>query len=161
MLKKVIYYYLFSVVTSISVLTQDDPESMREQHERDYKKYAVESMQATVTQPKFKFYLYNENGDLVQEELSIHDIQHFLLHTASYNANTQNYEHYANTQNNSQNDLNGDSENASLNEDEREDSYSKGKPKYIYTNHYFVSHFNVDHPHTFVVISCIYIYRHK
>ena len=95
-------------------------------------------MQATVTQPKFKFYLYNENGDLVQEELSIHDIQHFLLHTASYNANTQNYEHYANTQNNSQNDLNGDSEKVSLNEDEREDSYSKGKPKYIYTNHYFV-----------------------
>ena len=46
-------------------------------------------MQATVTKPKFKFYLYNEAGDLVQEELSIHDIQHFLLHTA-YNVNNQN-----------------------------------------------------------------------
>ena len=114
---------------------------MREQHERDYKKYAVESMQATVTQPKFKFYLYNENGDLVQEELSIHDIQHFLLHTASYNANTQNYEHYANTQNNSHNDLNGDSENVPLDEDKPEDSYSTGKPKYMYTNYYFVKYF--------------------
>ena len=46
-------------------------------------------MQATVTQPKFKFYLYNEDGDLVQEELSIHDIQHFFLHTA-FNVNNQN-----------------------------------------------------------------------
>ena len=46
-------------------------------------------MQATVTQPKFKFYLYNEQGDLVQEQLSIHDIQHFLLHTA-YNSKNQN-----------------------------------------------------------------------
>ena len=45
-------------------------------------------MQSTVTQPKFKFYLYNEEGDLVQEELSIHDIQHFFLHTA-YNVNNQ------------------------------------------------------------------------
>ena len=77
-----------SVVTSISVLTEDDPESVRKQYERDYKKYSVESMQSTVTQPKFKFYLYNEEGDLVQEELSIHDIQHFFLHTA-YNINNQ------------------------------------------------------------------------
>ena len=45
-------------------------------------------MQATVTQPKFKFYLYNEEGDLVQEELSIHDIQHFFLH-GSYNVNNE------------------------------------------------------------------------
>ena len=71
------------------MLTQDDPESKRNQYERDYEKYAAESMQATVTQPKFKFYLYNEEGDLVQEQLSIHDIQHFLLHTA-YNTNNKN-----------------------------------------------------------------------
>ena len=75
-------------MTSISVVSPDDPESVRMQHERDYKKYAVESMQATVTKPKFKFYLYNEEGDLVQEELSIHDIQHFLLHSA-YNVNSE------------------------------------------------------------------------
>ena len=75
-------------MTSISVVSPDDPESVRIQHERDYKKYAVESMQATVTKPKFKFYLYNEEGDLVQEELSIHDIQHFLLHSA-YNVNSE------------------------------------------------------------------------
>ena len=81
-------YVIFSVVTSISVVSPDDPESVRMQHERDYKKYAVESMQATVTKPKFKFYLYNEEGDLVQEELSIHDIQHFLLHSA-YNVNSE------------------------------------------------------------------------
>ena len=30
---------------------------------------------------RFKFYLYNDEGDLVQEQLSIHDIQHFLLHS--------------------------------------------------------------------------------
>ena len=71
------------------MITQDDPESVRNQYESDYKKYAAESMQATVTQPKFKFYLYNEEGDLVQEQLSIHDIQHFLLHTV-YNTKNQN-----------------------------------------------------------------------
>ena len=86
---KIYFPSYFSVVTSISVLSPDTPESVREQHERDYKKYAVESMQATVTQPKFKFYLYNEEGDLVQEELSIHDIQHFFLHGA-YNVNNEN-----------------------------------------------------------------------
>ena len=85
---KDILSFRFSVVTSISVVSPDDPESVRQQHERDYKKYAVESMQATVTQPKFKFYLYNEEGDLVQEELSIHDIQHFFLH-GSYNVNNE------------------------------------------------------------------------
>ena len=77
------------MVTSISVLTDDDPEIVRRKYERDYKKYSVEAMQATVTQPKFKFYLYNEEGDLVQEELSIHDIQHFFLH-AAYNVDNSN-----------------------------------------------------------------------
>ena len=91
----IVHFSKHSVVTSISVLTQDDPESMRKQHERDYEKYAVESMNATVTQPKFKFYLYNEEGDLVQEELSIHDIQHFLLHTAN-SKNVQNQNNFLN-----------------------------------------------------------------
>ena len=108
-----------SVVTSISVLSPDDPESVRNKYERDYKKYAVESMQATVTQPKFKFYLYNEQGDLVQEELSIHDIQHFLLHQA-YNVNSEN---------NIFSKLNG-SENVSLEEDVSDiDMSSEGKNK--------------------------------
>ena len=111
--------FQLSVVTSISVLSPDDPESVRNKYERDYKKYAVESMQATVTQPKFKFYLYNEQGDLVQEELSIHDIQHFLLHQA-YNVNSEN---------NIFSKLNG-SENVSLEEEVSDiDMSSEGKNK--------------------------------
>ena len=108
------------MVTSISVLSPDDPESVRNKYERDYKKYAVESMQATVTQPKFKFYLYNEQGDLVQEELSIHDIQHFLLHQA-YNVNPEN---------NILNKLNGSEEIESLEEDVSDmDMSSEGNKK--------------------------------
>ena len=32
----------------------------------DYEKYSVENVIATATTPKFKFYLYNDKGDLVQ-----------------------------------------------------------------------------------------------
>ena len=61
------------MVTSISVLTDNDPDSVRQKYERDYKKYSVESMQATVTQPKFKFYLYNE-GTCKNNAIKIHGL---------------------------------------------------------------------------------------
>ena len=119
----IVHFSKHSVVTSISVLTQDDPESMRKQHERDYEKYAVESMNATVTQPKFKFYLYNEEGDLVQEELSIHDIQHFLLHTA----NSKNVQNQNNFLNNWKVKMDGEGD-----EDSKYEGKLSSKKKYIF-----------------------------
>ena len=70
----------FSVVTSISVVREDDPEDMKEKYQKEYEQYSVDNVVATATDPKFKLYLYNEQGELVQENLSIHDIQHLLLH---------------------------------------------------------------------------------
>ena len=67
-------------MTSISVVRDDDPEDMKEKYEKEYEQYSVENVVATATDPKFKLYLYNEQGELVQENLSIHDIQHLLLH---------------------------------------------------------------------------------
>lgn len=125
----IVHFSKHSVVTSISVLTQDDPESMRKQHERDYEKYAVESMNATVTQPKFKFYLYNEEGDLVQEELSIHDIQHFLLHTA----NSKNVQNQNNFLNNWKVKMDGEGD-----EDSKYEGKLSSKKKYIFW-HIFIS----------------------
>ena len=59
-------YHNFSVVTSISVVREDDPPEMREKLEQEYEKYSVENVVATATTPKFEFYLYNDEGDLVR-----------------------------------------------------------------------------------------------
>ena len=67
-------------MTSISVVREDDPEDMKEKYQKEYEQYSVDNVVATATDPKFKLYLYNEQGELVQENLSIHDIQHLLLH---------------------------------------------------------------------------------
>ena len=67
-------------MTSISVVRDDDPEDMKEKYQKEYEQYSVDNVVATATDPKFKLYLYNELGELVQENLSIHDIQHLLLH---------------------------------------------------------------------------------
>ena len=67
-------------MTSISVVRDDDPEDMKEKYQKEYEQYSVENVVATATDPKFKLYLYNAQGELVQENLSIHDIQHLLLH---------------------------------------------------------------------------------
>ena len=74
-----ILIFFFSVVTSISVVRDDDPPEKKQKYKEEYEKYSVEHTESTVTQPKFKFYLYNDEGELVQEQLSIHDIQHLLL----------------------------------------------------------------------------------
>ncbi len=39
----------------------------------------MENRLATPSDPQFKFYLYDDNGQLVQENLSLHDIQYLLL----------------------------------------------------------------------------------
>ena len=67
------------MVTSISVVRDDDPPEKKQKYKEEYEKYSVEHTESTVTEPKFKFYLYNDKGELVQEQLSIHDIQHLLL----------------------------------------------------------------------------------
>ena len=72
-------FFIFSVVTSISVVRDDDPPEKKQKYKEEYEKYSVEHTESTVTEPKFKFYLYNDKGELVQEQLSIHDIQHLLL----------------------------------------------------------------------------------
>ena len=59
-------YPNFSVVTSISVVREDDPPEMKEKLEQEYEKYSVENVVATATTPKFEFYLYNDEGDLVR-----------------------------------------------------------------------------------------------
>ena len=59
-------YHNFSVVTSISVVREDDPPEMKEKLEQEYEKYSVENVVATATTPKFEFYLYNDEGDLVR-----------------------------------------------------------------------------------------------
>ena len=66
-------------MTSVSVVSDDDPEPMKRKYKEEYIKYSMENKQATVMQPRFKFYLYDDTGDLVQELLSIHDIQQILL----------------------------------------------------------------------------------
>jgi len=37
------------------------------------------SIESSGSHPKLTFYLYNENGNLIQENLTMQDIQHFLL----------------------------------------------------------------------------------
>ena len=39
----------------------------------------MEYRDRNVMEPKFKFYLYNDNGELIQEHLTLHEIQHLLL----------------------------------------------------------------------------------
>jgi len=39
----------------------------------------MENRLATPSDPQFKFYLYDNDGQLVQENLSLHDIQYLLL----------------------------------------------------------------------------------
>ena len=73
------FIFICSVVTSISVVRDDDPPEKKQKYKEEYEKYSVEHTESTVTEPKFKFYLYNDKGELVQEQLSIHDIQHLLL----------------------------------------------------------------------------------
>ena len=68
-----------SVVTSVSVVSDNDPEPMKRKYKEEYIKYSMENKKASVLKPKFKFYLYDDAGDLVQELLSIHDIQQILL----------------------------------------------------------------------------------
>ena len=60
------YHHSFSVVTSISVVRDDDPPEVKEKFEQEYEQYSVENVVATATTPKFKFYLYNDKGDLIQ-----------------------------------------------------------------------------------------------
>jgi hypothetical protein len=42
-------------------------------------RYSVESQESSPTNPRLSFYLYNGSGNLVQEDMSMQDIQHFLL----------------------------------------------------------------------------------
>ena len=65
----------------MSILEEDDPDFVRQKYMTDYEKYSVEKQDLMATKPRFKFYMYNDEGNLVQENLSIHDIQHFLLHS--------------------------------------------------------------------------------
>ena len=67
------------------MIREDDPPEVKEKFEQEYEKYSVENVEATATEPKFKFYLYNDHGDLVQEHLSLHDIQHLLLRQTRQN----------------------------------------------------------------------------
>ena len=57
-------------MTSISVVREDDPEDMKEKYQKEYEQYSVDNVVATATDPKFKLYLYNEQGELVQEKYS-------------------------------------------------------------------------------------------
>jgi hypothetical protein len=63
----------------VSVVDEYDPLELRRKHEAEYKKYSLEAKEATVKQPKFKLYLYDDSGHMVQEMLSLHDIQQMLL----------------------------------------------------------------------------------
>ena len=65
--------------TSVSVVENDDPASVRRRHEQEYMKYSMESKKASAAEPKFKLYLYGDSGEMVQELLSLHDIQQMLL----------------------------------------------------------------------------------
>ena len=65
--------------TSVSVVEDDDPVSVRRRHEQEYMKYSMELKKASAAQPKFKLYLYGDSGEMVQELLSLHDIQQMLL----------------------------------------------------------------------------------
>ena len=51
--------YGFSVVTSVSVVDDDDPMEMKMKHMTDYKKYAVENQDVSVTQPRCEFFPFN------------------------------------------------------------------------------------------------------
>ena len=48
------------------MVREDDPPEMKERLEQEYEKYSVENVVATATTPKFEFYLYNDEGDLVR-----------------------------------------------------------------------------------------------
>ena len=48
------------------MVTDNDPEEMRKKYEMEYHKYSEESRTASVKEPKFSFYLYDDAGDLVQ-----------------------------------------------------------------------------------------------
>ena len=47
-------------------MRDDDPPEVKEKFEQEYEQYSVENVVATATTPKFKFYLYNDKGDLIQ-----------------------------------------------------------------------------------------------
>ena len=42
----------FSVVTSVSIVGEDDPMEMKMKYMTDYQKYSVENQDVTVTQPR-------------------------------------------------------------------------------------------------------------
>jgi hypothetical protein len=48
---------------------------------RHIHRYSAESREALSGKPKLSFYVYNEDGRLVQEDLTVQDIQHVLLQT--------------------------------------------------------------------------------
>ncbi|XP_059084342.1 uncharacterized protein LOC131881477 isoform X1 [Tigriopus californicus] len=70
-----------SVLSSIAVVNDDDPEYMKQRYQKEYERTSQKSRQGSspATTPTFKFYLYDDNGILVQENLSLHDIQQILL----------------------------------------------------------------------------------
>ena len=45
-----------SVVTSVSVVDDNDPMEMKMKHMTDYKKYAVENQDISVTQPRCEIF---------------------------------------------------------------------------------------------------------
>ena len=52
--------------TSVSVVDEDAPFEVKRKHEQEYQKYKMKSTLSSVKEPKFKLYLYDDKGKMIQ-----------------------------------------------------------------------------------------------